>query len=339
MAQDLNRGCMILGNTYDVSAMFSLLNDVDDSLADCDPAVVWGAGTNACPIMSLKIVKAGVVTELDIGSVTPEYINQSWNGIFGQFTATQEIMDADTVTLHFRKFHQSYDLLLDDVSVKSSVPSDPNQIIINGDLSSGDSRYFIIFNGGSFNVATPGFDGASDFSLKVTGRTKNYYGVSQSIDNSVLLPDRLYKFKAQVQLFTDDTLTTAFTCDPMSGNKVKRCPYMVLRAQNVRESPFYRIVSAAPAKWATGDWNLYEAAVEIMPYEMDADSLNLVISDAPDGVAMILDNIEFRLVDHLSDAPTIGPTLSPTSGPPSFMPSSVPTTSLNPTFKNYEPTS
>ena len=338
MAQDLNRGCMILGNTYDVSAMFALLNDVDDSMADCDPAVIWGAGNNACPIMSLKIVKGGAVTELDIGTVTPEYVNQSWNGIYGQFTASQEIMDADTVTLYFRKFHQSYDLLLDDVSIKSSVPSDPNQIIRNGDLSSGDSRYFNIFNGGSFSVAVPGFDGASDFSLKVTGRSKNYYGVSQSIDNSVLLPDRLYKFKAQVQLFTDDSFTTAFTCNPLSGDKTKRCPYMVLRAQNVRESPFYRIVSAAPAKWTTGGWNLYEAAVEIMPYEMDADSLNLVISDAPDGVAMILDNIEFRLVDHLSEAPTIGPTLSPTSSAPSLTPSFIPSTTQKPTFKIQERT-
>lgn len=214
--------------------MFSLLNDVDDSLADCDPAVIWGAGTNACPIMSLKIVKGGAVTELDIGTVTPEYINQSWNGIYGQFTATQEIMDADTVTFYFRKFHQSYDLLLDDVSIKSSVPSDPNQIIRNGDLAAGDSRYFNIFNGGSFSVAVPGFDGASDFSLKVTGRTKHYYGVSQSIDNSVLLPDRLYKFKAQVQLFTDDSFAAAFTCNPLSGDKTKRCPYMILRQKVCR---------------------------------------------------------------------------------------------------------
>lgn len=75
---------------------------------------------------------------------------------------------------------------------------------------------------------------------------------------------------------------------------------------------------------ATEGWNLYEAAVEMMEYERQSDSLHLIIDGQPENVNMVVDNIELRLVDHLSESPTIGPTLSPTSGAPSSMPSLMP---------------
>jgi len=317
MAQSINRDCMTIGTDYEVSAMFKLLDSADDTDIDCNPYLSWGGGLNVCPTMSLRIRTGGAIVDIDIGSTSATYVNGGWNGIYGTFNATQEIMDADIVSLYFRKFHHSFHLVIDDVKMLGSIAQDPNQVVNNGDLSAGDARHFSLYNGGFIDVTQPGYDGANDFALKVTGRTSERYGVSQVIDTSVLKPAHLYKFRAQVKLFTSDTLQDIFSCEPKSNDPLKRCPLISLRAHSVGEAPFYRIVAAAPKIWSNVDWNFYESTVELMPFEMTAQSLRIVIDKAPANVAMVLDNIEFRVISPDTEAPTSGPSESPSE---SFLP-------------------
>jgi len=336
MAQAVNRECMKLGTDYEVSAMFKLLNAADDSDTDCNPYLAWGAGINVCPTMSLRIRTGVIVKDIDIGSTSATYVQGAWNAIYGTFNATEEIMNADVVSVFFRKFHHSLHIVIDDVKMSGSVTDDPNQVINNGDLSAGDARYFSLYNGGFIDVVQPGYDGTDDYALKVTGRLSENYGVSQVIDSSVLKSHRLYKFRAHVKLFSDDTLQNPFACVPKSNDPFKRCPLMSLRAHSIGSAPFYRIVAAASSSWSTTDWNFYEATVELMPYEVAAQSLRLVIDRAAVNVAMVLDNIEFRVISPDTEAPTAGPSESPTlSMNPSSSPSSVPSSSPSVAASNY----
>ena len=339
MATKLDRECMTLGTDYEVGAMFKLLKAVDDSPTDCNPYINWGGGTNVCPTMALRVITGQVVKDIDIGSTSPTYTNGAWNGIYGSFNATEEIMNADIVSLYFRKFHHSLHLVIDDITVVGSIAQDVNQLVNNADLSAGDARYYSLHNGGFIDVMQPGYGGSSDYALKVTGRSSDMFGMSQILDNSVLKPNRLYKCRAQVKLYADDALSTPFVCDPKSNDPSKRCPLISLRAHTMGEVPITRIIAAAPRTWLSGDWNAYESTVELMPYEVKAQSLRIVVDRAAANVAMVIDNLEFRVISANTDSPTVGPSLTPTTtlnptelpsfvtgSSPSAMPSAIPPT-------------
>lgn len=119
MAQDLNKNCLVEGETFTVRAMILLL-DKDDNRYDCDDAKIWGVGGNGmdgiCPTMSLRITSGTSTYDIDVGSIS-DPVSGDWSTIFGMFGVTSSMVEADLVSIYFRKFNKDINIVVDALSV------------------------------------------------------------------------------------------------------------------------------------------------------------------------------------------------------------------------------
>lgn len=305
MSQALNKDCLVLGDTFEVTGMLLLL-DENDNIYDCNVNNMWGDGGNmdhVCPLVALRVSSGAVHDVVEFGSMPGPIKSQQWNAFFGQFTITQAMIDADEVVIHFRKTKAGINIVLDNLVVKKIV-TDETKSVNNGDFSAGDVRFYKP-SGATIDVAQPGADGDSDYSLMVKDRTDEKDGVLYELEPESFYPNKVYKFTAQVFLMNSD-LTTFFTCDPkaLTQDANVRCPLISLRAQNYDEKGFtIRPIATAPAEFLTGDWNTFTGYTSFFTAELAADSLYILFDKAPPNVVMMLDNIDLLLVDTVDDEP------------------------------------
>jgi len=315
MTQDLNKDCLVEGDRFTISAMILLLDENDD-VYECDVSAVWGvladgAMDNNCPSMILKITSGSDITDIDIGSI-PELSNsQDWDGIYGQFDVTASMAKADLVSVQFTKLKPDINIVVDNLSITKD-ESNTSRLVSNGDFSVGDTRYYKTYGGGSIHIGDPGYDDA--YSMFVRYRSLEEYGVNYAIDNTFLLAEDVYKVSSQIVLKQED-LITDFYCDPMATSGDTRCPTLSLRSQNIGTVPLTRIIASAPPTYQTGTWNEFSSFFQFLEVEIQADSLYLVINNAPKDVVMIIDNIEVYKPNFASDKPSSQP-----SKPPSLPP-------------------
>jgi len=337
MSQELDKDCLVEGDRFTVSAMILLL-DGNDNPYDCTVGLLWGEGNNGkdfvCPIMTLRIVSGTNIDDIDIGSMPGPYQKQNWNSIHGQFDVTASVMEADYVSLYFRKVKEDVDIVVDNISVTKVADTESPLIVNNGDFSVGDVRYYNIQGGGLISVRSPGYD--DDYSMVVHDRTREDYGVNHVIDNNSLIAEAIYKISCQIKLVLND-LTTPFYCDPKAISGAMRCPTFSLRAQNTGKDPLTRLVASAPPLFQEDKWNKFSGIFQFLAVEIQAESLSLVISNAPTNIAMVIDNIQIDIQDLSSTAPSTAPSLSAEPSPvpslsaaPSTQPSHVPSLSPEP---------
>mmetsp|Transcript_14645 Transcript_14645/g.20891 ORF Transcript_14645/g.20891 Transcript_14645/m.20891 type:complete len:1853 (+) Transcript_14645:178-5736(+) len=339
MAQDLNKDCLHLGQVYSASAMILLL-DSNDNVFDCTAGLIWGTdGTDKiCPVMMLRLSSGGIHTDVEIGSMPGPLTKGSWNNIYGTFTVTDQVDNAETVTLYFRKVKDTIDIVIDDLSITNTEGRDPDQLINNGDFVSGDARYFNIYLGGSISALGAGYDTTydeegnfvqTDYSLAVTARTDFNFGVRYSLDTKLLESRKLYHAKARIMLIKEeswgpDKVMEHYICDAKVIYGDMACPMIYIISQSKGNPPLKRPVAAVKDTWIPNSWNFLTGVFQFIQPELDANSsLNIVITNAPKNVVMIIDNFELDPSDPSTDSPTSGPTVSPTSNP-TILPTSKP---------------
>jgi len=327
MTQDLNKDCFVEGEKFTVSAKILLL-DQNDTILDCDASAVWGVGTDGmsgiCPTMSLRITSGSITEDIDIGSV-PDTISQQWNNIFGHFVVTADMAKADLVSIYFRKVDKDISIVVDNLSA-TKVESSESLLVNNGDFSAGDARYYNAYGGGRITIGAPGYD--DDLSMMITNRISEEYGTSHALDSKHLLTTEVYKISCQIFL-TNEDFTDAFYCDPTVTSGDTRCPTISLRTQNIGSVFMTRVIASSPAIFQPGEWNTFMSLFQFLEVEVQADSLYLIINNAPKDVVMVIDNVEIYKPNLASDLPS---SLPSTSLKPSLSPSLIP--SLHPTALN-----
>ena len=333
MLQDLNKDCLVEGDNYSVSGMVLLL-DSNDSIYDCDPSLQWGTDgmEYICPTLTLRVTTGAQTEDIDIGNVPGPFKSQDWNAIHGLFEVSSDMLVADSVSIYMRKTKANIDFVLDDFTVTKLNVDNDSDVISNGDFSSGDARFFNVHMGGVIDVWPPegveGDGGYDDkYSLIVSGRSYENYGVRFAIDNSKLKTKNIYKFRCQIYLIHEDH-ETLFECNPNALYGESRCPVVSLRSQNRGGPPLTRVIASAPDDFKKGFWNEVSGVLQFFPAEVNAESLSLIIDKAPPQIDMLIDSIELWVPNIASESPSSAPSFTPTSASPTAEPS------LNPTAFN-----
>jgi len=93
-----------------------------------------------------------------------------------------------------------------------------------------------------------------------------------------------------------------------------------------------RVIASSPAT-VQGGWNEYSGLFQFLEVEIQADSLYLIINNAPHDIVMVIDNVKVYAPNLKSDAPSSQPSISvEPSGAPSLVHSPRPT-ALNNTLQ------
>jgi len=332
MTQDLNKDCLVEGDRFTVSAMLLLL-DKNDDVYECDLSAVWGdISTNlndSCPIMSLRIASGAVITDLDIGTIPDQSKSSDWDSIYGEFDVTASMVEADLVSIHFTKLKPEINIVVDNLSV-TKIENNETGLVSNGDFSVGDVRYYNVWSGGAIHIAGGGYGGTEDYSMIVRDRTSEEHGVNHEIDNTLLIAEDVYKISCQIFLLEED-LMTFFSCNPMATSGDARCPTLSLRSQNIGTVPLTRVVASTPLAFKVGEWNEFSSIFQFLEVEIQADSLYLIINNAPKDVVMVIDNVDLYKPNFASDMPSSQPSISlkPSSAPRAA--STIPPTQFNST--------
>jgi hypothetical protein len=303
MAQELNKDCLVEGDTWSVSAMILLL-DSNNNVYNCNPTLVWGTNglDYVCPVMTLRVSSGAANTEIEIGTM-PSVDENEWNHIFGSFTVTSDMINADSVSIYFRKVVKSVSIVVDDVSMSKNADSQ-TALISNGDFSGGDLRFFNSYLGGTIDLASSGYN--DDYCMMVKGRTSESFGVRYALDSNLLKASSVYKISCQVFLLMEDMLTF-FSCNPNDLSGPYRCPALSLRSQNPGSPAFTRMIASGPSNFKPGQWNKFSGTVQFMASELNAQSLLLIIDKAPANVVMMLDDIQIYEPNFTSEAPSSAP--------------------------------
>jgi len=314
MAQDLNKDCLVEGEQFTVRAMILLL-DESDNIHDCNDAKEWGVGDNPmddiCPKMSLRIISGTSTDDIDIGSIS-DPMSQDWSTIFGTFYVSASMAKADLVSIYFRKFNKDINIAVDALSV-TMVESNGAQLVNNPDFTDGDTRYYNIYGGGEAVVVEfieqPGGNANA---MAVRKRTSESYGVSQAIDNKFLSAYDAYMVSCDIFLIADDEMKVPFYCDPMVTSGDTRCPTLSLRSQNIGTGFLTRIIASSPTIFRTDAYNNFSGVFQFMEHEIQAESLYLIINNAPKDITMVIDNVRMNKHNLASNVPSL-PSNNPTT--------------------------
>jgi len=332
MLQDLNKDCLIEGERFNVNAMLLLL-DENDNVYDCDPNLVWGENGNmdsVCPVVTLRLATGSQVEDIEIGAMPGPFTKGDWNNIFGEFYVTNSMMNADLVSIYFRKVKAGVNIVVDNLTItKFSSDDNTDNVVNNGDFNTGDVRYFNAHGGGIIDVLQHS-DDPNDYMMVNRERTSSEYGVRHAISNGLLVAGALYKITCDLRLLTED-LQSAMYCDPGSLEEDLRCPILSLRSQYIgKTGMMIRPIASAPPEFKTTEWNTFSGYFQFLETEILADSLYLIINKAPANVVMIIDNIKLYPPKLSTQSPSTQPSRS---SEPSFSPSKVATS--RPTIANF----
>lgn len=212
----------------------------------------------------------------------------------------------------------------------------------NPDFSEGDTRYYNVYGGGEAIIVAP-FSATSEINkaMAVRKRTSEQYGVAQAIDNRFLSANDAYRVSCEIKLLADHNMTIPFYCDPTAISGDTRCPTLSLRSQNIGTGFLVRVIASSPTIFRSDGFNIFSGVFQFMQHEIKAESLYLIINNAPKDIVMVIDNVQMNKHNLLSLAPSFQPSLSAEpSLSPNSQPRAIPTDqkSLYPTLYPTPPT-
>jgi len=308
--QELNQETLIKGHSYTVQAKIKL--EVNGQAHDCTPGLWWGIKgkeLEVCPTLALRIAQHNTTLSdfQDVSVVAGTWEgNGAWNEMYGEFVATEELLDAPALTIIWQKFDPSVDIIIDDISITEKEPRTCDDLIINpgGELEGGTPYYWKTYGTGAVDVAKEGH--SSNHSLYNFGREISWDGIRQTLVPECIEPKALYEVSAWVK--TVDQSGNGVGCvltqtyGDFTGNTfdTKRCPTINIGAQNPGGAPQVRSVGSAVAGWDPDGWNLVKGYFQFFTNEMVADSIFVSISRSPPSYNVMVDDVSVRIFRELA---------------------------------------
>eukprot|EP00591_Stephanopyxis_turris_P000751 CAMPEP_0195512226 /NCGR_PEP_ID=MMETSP0794_2-20130614/4252_1 /TAXON_ID=515487 /ORGANISM="Stephanopyxis turris, Strain CCMP 815" /LENGTH=1612 /DNA_ID=CAMNT_0040639961 /DNA_START=347 /DNA_END=5185 /DNA_ORIENTATION=+ len=266
-SQVISNSCLEIGLRYEISAMVKLVSDSDGSNFLCNPTMLY-LGPNHCPTIGIKIEHAGAETQyLEIAeTVGPTTLdNDGWNEIYGTFTATEDMRDADSVDMYFAKAWSGIQMVIDDVSiVPASAATNSlftcDDLIKNGDLSYGDARYWGVLGSPTLEM----YGDASNWMLITKNRGLTWHGAQQEINQDCLDVGDTWIIRAKFRLVLKDT-NTAVSCDTTMEWGDMECPAVNIYALSPSRSEqfHHRVRNTIKTAWNGNVLNPFEATFEV----------------------------------------------------------------------------
>lgn len=294
--------CLTVGEQYEVSAIYRLEDATTDEETDCDPLVKYSGLSSTCPVIGIKIQTSNGGEEYDhVGFPYGPYRVGKWNKIYGHLTITQAMMDAIELEVYVSRTWPSKNLIVDKFVMKK-VDKDTfgiqtcesmTNLVINGDAETGDTRNWSIKGSGdSGTITMVRGKGGSKYAFRHSDRSKNYFGLSQTLDQSCMDVGSRWTISADFKLYDENGDAT--TCDPTKLYNVINCPMFFFQSYS-RSGGIYQttpLLNEAITQWAVGEWNQYQATFTMTAEHKAKDETWFFIHKVPAGYSYTVDNIK-----------------------------------------------
>lgn len=301
---DRKEDCLQVGTTYEVSVDYRLEEtETGETVeSDCDPMVAYSGVGSTCPIIGVKVKSGeGDETYHHVGLPYGPYRLGDWNKIYGFFTLTQEMMDASELELYVSRTKASKNLVIDDFVFKEAdadtfgirTCASTSNLIVNGDAETGDTRNWSIKGSGDFGTITmvPGAGGSSH-AFHHSGRTRNYHGLWQTVDQDCMAVGSTWTVSADFLLFDENG--DPAECVPDKMYNVVNCPSFFFQSYTLSEGLYQTtpLLNEAISVWNKGEWNRYEATFTMTAQHKEKDETWFFIHKVLAGYSYTVDNIK-----------------------------------------------
>ncbi len=271
-AQILDTSCFTENEQY-VVEMDVRMEDDWGNVKLCNPYQMSYIRPDACPMVFLKITK-GTATKISTKPIAttfgPYNASKKWRKIYNVFKATAEISNATALSFFVGAGMVNSNIVIDNVVVRKASLGDFNltcsNLIRNGDLSVGDTRFYAIFGEGYLAIDTPGADGAG-YALVHKNRTKYFHGPVQMLDNSCWNLGETWEFSVSMRI-RNSTSGAWASCDKAAKFGSTWCPTPIIYSVNPEGS--MNVMSSVvqsleynSTPWTTNGWNTFKGSFTV----------------------------------------------------------------------------
>jgi hypothetical protein len=297
LAQEIRkRRCLIPGQKLALRAEYRMEN-ADGTPFECNPFIMYAGQELTCPIAGLHVINQDDTLDvIPLGRAIGPYTENNWNVIVGEVEITQQMIDANKLTLFFNSAPVGKTLVTENVwlvPVARSTQKCPNNLVVNGDGSAGDVRdWFIRGNGDVGTVQMVKTPSLSFFWHK--NRSKHYNGMWQHLDQDCMDVGSSWKVTADFRLY--DANDNAVSCDPKlkySTPDTVACPVMMFQS-HTEGGELYSdsyLQSTLTDVWSTTGWSRYEAVFKMTAGHKQHDSTWFYVHNVPADWSYFIDNI------------------------------------------------
>jgi hypothetical protein len=221
----------------------------------------------------LKITK-GTATKISTKPIAttfgPYNASKIWRKIYNVFKATAEISNATALSFFVGAGMVNSNIVIDNVVVRKASLGDFNltcsNLIRNGDLSVGDTRFYAIFGEGYLSIDTPGADGAG-YALVHKNRTKYFHGPVQMLDNSCWNLGEKWEFTVSMRI-RNSTSGAWATCDKAAKFGSTWCPTPMIYSVNPEGSmnvmnSVVQSLEYNTTPWTANGWNTFKGSFTV----------------------------------------------------------------------------
>jgi len=290
-AQEIKPGCLKAGDSYKVSAKMALAKNGTSWVCDPTSTVV----ETRCPTIIIQARTGNETFGLEVATLIGSWKSGEFHEFYGEFEVTQFLETAEIIKILPSGVRSDVDIYIDNLKMEPTATWDcaANGLLKNPGGELGDQRFWSSWRGGSVNfVSGGGFNGTH----ALVGESREIFpsGISQAIERKCLERGVLYSVSVWVKLL--DAQGNPWNCNPRSTKITDRCPVVSVGAENPGVIPFMHAVGGVDSQWVPNDWNELTGVFHFFPTDLVADTTSIVVSEAPAGVTILVDNADIRII-------------------------------------------
>lgn len=177
----------------------------------------------------------------------------------GIMTVTETQASHDRIYVRLYGPHKNMNVYYDEISIKP-LPRMCDNLVLNGDFESGDSRFWLPSDRRDIDVDISNV-GANDsnYSMRIHKYTTDR--LRQQLDIRCLTEGQEFLISAKFRLISSTDATIGMSCTPsiLSETNSNACPTVTIRAQNcVGDDLTYVFWNEKNVPWNENDFNDYE---------------------------------------------------------------------------------
>lgn len=263
MWQNLEAGCLGIGEAYEFRATVRATMRGTDDPFECDPTILFNNVAQSCPAVGIRIGERRTEVALTVG---PAKEAGEWMELYGVMRATSEML-AYTVSVFVSRAPPDVDLTVDSMSLapagdKAMGITDCARPVANGDAEAGDHRFWFIRGakgGGRIEMVSPGY-GGSKYAFRHSGsREQRYRGMLQRLDASCFTEGTTWTITARFRYYSvgRNGQVKFATCRKDNPKAQNSCPvfdmdFISPNGAQVNTGP---LQNEAPGDAKAGEWN------------------------------------------------------------------------------------
>lgn len=297
-----------VGKQYEIRGKFKVVDRINDDQIGCDPNDP-DYNAEGCPSLTFLVRRyEDPVTKRHLRadeyrllatSMRPYEIGE-WGEIQSVFTIRDE-QEASGLSVHWyvERFNSDKELVLDDWSIDLVDPLACDDIVMNGDFSSGTTHFWGNPSGHPRLGFIEGTGGPGDSAIFATGRDGEFYGGGGTNwdprgDGKIgcLIACERYVGRAMYKLI--DSNGNLHACDPNNSTfGLHKCPQLLLRSYSGDGTSTVEEIgeAASPTLLTDGGWSTIAKVFRAKDQQAQANRLQIWTEDEDTTLDIALDDV------------------------------------------------